>query len=145
MEGEGTEKDPATAYKWCVKGAENDDPVCLYYAGYCCENGLGTEKDMDQAVTWYRRAAQMGHIMSREIVEKMTGEKVKIVEKESPFQAYLRSAENGDADAMFFVGRCYQDGVGTEKNQAKASEWIEKSAAAGNAAAKRIVAQMGRR
>ena len=139
MEGEGTEKDPATAYGWFVKGAEGDDPVCLYYAGYCCQNGLGTEKDMDKAVEWYTRAAQLGHIMSRDIVERLTGERVQIKEKESPFQAYLRSAEKGDPDAMFIVGRCYQDGVGTEKDMDKAMEWLKKAADKGNAAAKRML------
>ncbi len=83
--------------------------------------------------------------MSREIVERLTGKKVEIKEKESPFQTYLRSAEKGDADAMFIVGRCYQDGVGTEKDMDKALSWIKKAADKGNAAARRMVAQLGKR
>ena len=80
--------------------------------------------------------------MSREIVEGVTGKSVEIKGEESPFESYLRAANNNDPDAMFIVGRCYLDGVGTEKDVNEAKKWFNKGAAAGNAASKRALLQM---
>ena len=40
---------------------------------------------------------------------------------------------------MFIVGRCYLDGVGTDKDPNEARKWFNKGAAAGNLASKRIL------
>ena len=68
--------------------------------------------------------------------------KVEIKGDESPFQSYLASANNGDPDAMFIVGRCYLDGVGTEKDPVEAKKWFNKGAASGNLASKRALLQL---
>ena len=72
------------------------------------------------------------------------GEKVKVKSEDSPFESYLRAAKNGDADAMFIVGRCYLDGVGTEKDPEEARRWFNKAAAGGNQASKRALNQLRR-
>ena len=141
FEGEGVAKDEKQAYEWFVKGAKNDNAICQYYAGYCLENGIGVEKNEKQAIAWYKRAAELGHVLSRQIVERLTGEKVQFKPEESPFESYLRAAENGDDDAMFIVGRCYMDGVGVEADAEKAHMWLNKAVSKGNQAAKRMLAQ----
>lgn len=95
-------------------------------------------------MAWYRRAAELGHVLSRQIVENATGEKVKFKPDESPFESYLRAAENGDHDAMFIVGRCYLDGVGVTADTEQADMWLNKAASKGNEAAKRFIAQQRR-
>ena len=144
FEGVGTEKNDKMAFEWFTKGAENGNVLCQYYTGYCYANGVGTKADEKKALVWYTRAAEQGHVVSREIVENTTGKKVKMKASDSPFDSYLFSAKNGDPDAMFIVGRCYQDGVGTEKDPAEAKKWFNKAAAAGNLASKRALAQMRR-
>lgn len=142
FEGAGTEKDDKKAFEWFLKGAESGNALCQYYAGYCYTNGVGTRKDESKDLEMYRRAAEQGHIVSREIVERRTGESVELKEDESPFEGYLRKAKAGDTSAMFLVGRCYKDGVGTEVNLDEARKWFNKGAAAGHKLCRDYLHQM---
>ena len=45
----------------------------------------------------------------------------------------MKSAENGNADAMNNVGCCYSRGEGVTQDKTKAFEWYLKSAENGNA------------
>ena len=49
------------------------------------------------------------------------------------FERVLSFAEEGDIDAMDFVGRLYEIGRGVEENETKAFEWFTKAANLGNA------------
>lgn len=53
------------------------------------EQGIGTDKDVEAAFGWYRRAADLG-----------------------------------DADAAARIGLMYAKGLGIEKNEEKALEWL---------------------
>lgn len=44
------------------------------------------------------------------------------------FKTQLKDAQNGDALAMYEVGRMYERGRGTEQDMAKAAAWFQKSA-----------------
>jgi hypothetical protein len=46
-----------------------------------------------------------------------------------------KQADSGDANAQFFLGAMYYEGLGVPKNAAKAVEWYQKAAAQGNASA----------
>ncbi|MDY6300862.1 MAG: sel1 repeat family protein, partial [Bacteroidales bacterium] len=39
------------------EAAQRGIPASKYHLGYCYENGLGVDKDMDQAVKLYRESA----------------------------------------------------------------------------------------
>jgi TPR repeat protein len=45
------------------------------------------------------------------------------------FQEYKAKAEEGDAEAQFNLGYCYDDGRGAEKDYAEAVKWYRKAAA----------------
>ena len=44
------------------------------------------------------------------------------------FQEYKAKAEQGDAEAQFSLGFCYDDGRGVAKNYAQAAKWYRKAA-----------------
>ena len=54
------------------------------------------------------------------------------VEDEEPFEILLKRAENGDADAQYNLGRCYDDGKGVEEDKGKAFQLYKKAAEHGN-------------
>lgn len=54
-----------------------------------------------------------------------------------------KSAMQGYADAMQWLGKCYARGEGIEKDDAKAVEWIKKAAQHGSAIAQRQVEELG--
>ena len=43
----------------------------------------------------------------------------------------LKAAEQGQANAMFFLGGCYQHGFGVNADQAEAAKWYRKAAEQG--------------
>jgi len=82
----------------------------LHAIGMCYYLGKGVEKDMVEAVAWFRRAA----------------EHRKAAESE-----YLKES----APAMLMLGMCYRDGEGVEKDAGEAVKWFWKAAEKGVATA----------
>ncbi len=83
---------------------------------------LSAPSRLDKEYDEYRRCSYTGR------------NPVSFLKKAAPtrFADWLRRAESGNPIAQLFVGRCYREGVMVEKNQAKAFEWFEKSAAQSN-------------
>jgi len=52
---------------------------------------------------------------------------------EKVFEYYLTSADQGNSQAQYNVGLCYENGDGIPRNIRKALEYYEKSADQGNA------------
>jgi len=50
LNGEGVAKNTQTAFGYFTQAAEAGDITGQYWLGYCYENGIGTAKDMIQAV-----------------------------------------------------------------------------------------------
>lgn len=57
----------------------------------------------------------------------------------------LKAARAGDAEALFTVGLCHYQGVGTAQNKIEALKYFEDSAGRGNTRAKYYAATMYRR
>jgi hypothetical protein len=55
------EQDYAKAFEYYILAAEKGDPAGLFGLGDCCYEGNGTEKDLDQAAEWYRKALEAGY------------------------------------------------------------------------------------
>src|ERR1044071_5842803 len=54
--------------------------------------------------------------------DKQSIEKEKVDSKKN-FESYKTAAEKGDIFAQFNLGRCYQNGIGVEKDEVKAFEY----------------------
>ena len=57
--------------KWNRKAAEQGDADAANNLAVCCERGLGVPQDLEQAVHWYRKAAEKGHESGREALDRM--------------------------------------------------------------------------
>lgn len=53
------------AFYWFTVGAQGGDTTSQYYLGECYEKGLGTERDMGEAVKWYRLSARRDDYVGR--------------------------------------------------------------------------------
>ena len=54
---------------------------------------------------------------------------------EEAFEYYLKAAKQGDAEAQFYLGLCYHNGDGVEKDLSEAVKWYRKAADQGDALA----------
>ena len=117
-----------------ITKAKQGDAKAQFYLGVCYYNGEGVEKDLTEAVKWYRKAAEQGLAEAQcnlgvcydygEGVEKDITEAVKW---------YRKAAEQGDARAQCNLGVCYAKGEGVEKDLSEAVKWYRKAAEQGYA------------
>lgn len=68
--------------------------------------------------------------------EESVADVVQTVVKENPVEGYRKAAMEGDAEAQYALGACYELGNGVEKSYAKAVKWYRQSAGQGNEKAK---------
>lgn len=73
------------------------DAELQFYRGYCCEKGLGTEKEPEEAFEWYTKAVDQGHVGAMRNLGKMyeTGVGVNFNLKEA-IRLYADAAVKGD-------------------------------------------------
>eukprot|EP01051_Picozoa_sp_SAG22_P003164 SAG22_NODE_151_length_17414_cov_7.812128_11_plen_581_part_00 len=119
---------------WMVAEAER-------MLGWCCQNGIGVEKDEVEGVKWYRKAAEQGHSLAQNNLG-VCYRKGRGVEqdKAEAVKWYRKAAEQGHSTAQTDLGTCYFNGTGVEKDYAEAVKWLRKAAEQGESSAMRNLA-----
>ena len=100
MEGYGVEQDMKEAVKWFLKAAEQGRPYALCALGVCYRNGLGVTEDPAKAKDYFKKAMEGGH-------------------RYSP-KGLPERAEDGDHEALYWLGVCYEEGWGVEQDDVMA-------------------------
>lgn len=101
---------------------QSHDDKIQYRIGWMLANGIGTEKDIDQAKRYLDRSAGVGNPFACFLLAKL------ILSEEAPSQEdieksldYLRQAvDAGNPYAAYFLGKLYQEGRHVPKNIAEA-------------------------
>ena len=103
-------------------------PSAQWILALAHEFGRGVEMDLDKAVGYYQRGADLGHAGCQYNLGNLylRGERVP-EDKEKGFALYMKSAEQGHGLAMKAVGTCYQFGEGVEDSMKEAIKWYEKA------------------
>ena len=105
-----------------------DGNACLEIAKLY-EVGEAIEQSQEEAVRWYRRAANLGNTEAKRKVTELTGERKQLSE----------AALLGDAEAQYALGMIYLEGRGGAKNLVFARHWLTKAAEQGHAGAKQAL------
>ena len=90
-----------------------------------------------EAETWYRKAAELGDV-SAMLLHAMNLEKCNKYTEAAEWAR--KSAEMGDARGMFLYATYLKDGKGLQKDMQQSIGWLQKSADAGCAPAKKALA-----
>ncbi|MCI7100301.1 MAG: SEL1-like repeat protein [Lachnospiraceae bacterium] len=102
---------------------------------------LMNDRRMDEAVSWYKRAAAAGEadaMFNLGLLYSQGWEG----EEPAPEQAFFwfkSAAQAGDSEGMYMTGRCCLKGIGTETDSAEGAQWLKKALAAGYAAAQDLL------
>lgn len=101
------------------------------------------EQDDEQAVEWWRRAADRGNVWAKinSAWALATGRGVKQNLK-AAFRGYFEAAETGNATALWEVGLAYLEGRGVQEDQAAAAHCFRRAAERGDAAAMAAMGQL---
>jgi TPR repeat protein len=137
--GEGVQKDEKEAFKWFRRSAEQGYPPGQQGLGLCYERGRGVSKDEAEAEKWYKLASVAiinDNSSLEEFLASLGAEQglERLAEKKQ-FILCLKSAEKGDASAQAKLGRYYELGEGTDKNNKEALKWYVLSTEQENAEA----------
>ena len=121
------EKGSTTALTAVKKVAEMDCDWARYLMGKCYANGTCVERDENEAVRWYRQASEGCSLEAWEALEAMVNNGNAVA-----LEAAKEMAEKGDGWAQCCLGRCCENGIGVEKNEAEAVKWYRKAAEEGD-------------
>ena len=104
-----------------------------YNLGVCYYTGTGIKEDKEEAVRWYRRAAENGNAMAQYNLGNCyyTGTGIK-EDKEEAVRWYRKAAEQGNTIAQYSLGFCYKNGTGIKEDKEEALRWYRKAAEQGS-------------
>lgn len=112
-----------------INGAERGNPEAQFRLG----QRFGVPKDKQTAFKWYLQAANQKHAHAQSEVgyyyEAGLGGEPKDIDLAVHY--YQMSAQGGDPRGQAYLGTCYVNGVGVEKDLKKGGQLFEKSAEQG--------------
>ena len=103
---------------WCRRAADDGEIFAIETLGDYFSQGNGVKKDVMEASTWYRKAA-----------EQFDGKK----QFKEAARFYHKAADLGDANSLYKLGLYYDEGLGVSKNLEEAENMFNAAAEAGGA------------
>jgi TPR repeat protein len=117
--------------------AQFGDAKAQNQIGWMYERGIGTDRDLNEAIVWYRKAAQSGFATAQTNLGLMYLNGLGIERNAQEARRWFeKAAAQGDAKAENNLGVLFDQGRGVPENNAKAAEYFSRAAARGNLEAK---------
>ena len=129
VDDQARDEEQALGFQWVQKAADAGDVNGMAYLGNCYAEGIGVEPDEEKAKTYLTEAANEGQI---EAISKL-GELA--LQEGNHFEAvkqFREAADQGYPRAENFLGICYAEGLGVQRNLRSAEEWFRRSDAQGD-------------
>jgi TPR repeat protein len=125
--------DYKAAYDAWMPLANRGDVAAMRNIGHLYRWGQGVEKDIAQAIHWYRQAAEKGFSRAQANLAAiyLQGEEGTPVDYDEAHKWFAAAAVQNLAVAQYNLGLMYELGLGVEKNEARALGWYNLAAKAG--------------
>jgi TPR repeat protein len=130
--GRGVRIDPAAATEYFRQAAGQGSARGKYCFGLCLRAGLGVRPDLAQGMAQLRSAAEEGY----EEAMFAYGRSLLDRDEKTAFSLFEKGAQNGHAPSMLWQGVCLHDGIGVEKDRARAVSLFRKASSRGMPEAK---------
>jgi TPR repeat protein/tRNA A-37 threonylcarbamoyl transferase component Bud32 len=124
------------AFEYFKAAANHKYLLAQYNLGLCYEFGRGTEKDLGQAEACYKEAADRGHSSAQYKRGLHYYNSKDAAEKKKGFEYFRSVAEQKHLNGQFYLGCCYENGIGTEINLEEAVKYYKMAEARGHKNAK---------
>jgi localization factor PodJL len=119
---------PSGLSKRLMTAANSGDPAAAYEVATRYAEGRGVPHNLQEAATWYERAAKGGLAPALfrlgTLYEKGNGVTKNLNEAR---RLYLAAAEKGNANAMHNIGVLYADGIDGKPDFKTAAQWFRKA------------------
>lgn len=117
----------------------------VFLMGTAYDEGIGKARDMTAAVSWYRRAAELGNVLAAHNMGNVYFEGRGVAQSDSAAVSWwTRAAERGDAIPQLRLGTMHEEGRGVARDLEAAARWYRRAAEAGNADARAALERLGR-
>lgn len=125
------------AFDWCFANQANQDVEVWFDLGAMYISSRGVKEDREQAVYWWRKAAEQGYAVAQFWLGKMYSRRESGVPQDDKLAVYWMSkaAEQGHKRGQFELGCMYSGhniGCNIEKNDEQAVYWFRKAAEQGD-------------
>jgi tetratricopeptide (TPR) repeat protein len=117
-------KDYETALSIWNRLAERNNAVAICKIGVCYGYGQGVPQDYDEAIKWFRKAADLGDVTAMLNLSAYYDETQNEAEA---FKWYRKAAELGDVYSISCIAYCYETGYGVSVDLAEALKWYRKA------------------
>ncbi|MDR1040683.1 MAG: sel1 repeat family protein [Deltaproteobacteria bacterium] len=119
--GRGAERDKFEALAWFQKGAEKDDPLCIYRLADFLRRGYGVPEDKAQATENVKKAAELGCPEAQLELSRLlkAGEEGLEKDEKAAFGWLEKAAAQENVEAMTALAEAYENGDGAEKDLEK--------------------------
>ncbi len=156
--GNGVQKDNERARIWWERAARQNHTQAQFNLAVLLWNGDGVRKQADEGVKWFRRASDNGHSQAHDFLESIFEESKFDIDSDLVDNAdqisnpslssmlafaseafdqknyakahtlWLSAADAGSAGAELQLARLYEQGLGVERNDQRAFEFVQRSA-----------------
>lgn len=149
--GLGAEQDHATAAQWFTKAAEQGHKYAQYSLAGLYLRGEGVAKDVEKAHRLYTASASQGFPYAAFELGKLYRDGSGCEQSDEETQRWFQIAYGGfkslekqshDDNLQYRLGWMCLHGVGTERDEQAAREWLERSAKLGNSHAQYQLAKL---
>lgn len=125
--------DHKAAYDAWLPLANRGDVAAMRNIGHLYRWGQGVEKDIAQAIHWYRMAAEKGFSRAQANLAAiyLQGDEGTPVDYDEAHKWFAAAAVQNLAVAQYNLGLMYELGLGVEKNEPRALGWYNLAAKAG--------------
>ncbi len=132
--GNGIEKNNEKGFALIKECAELGDAECRYDVAVLYQNGIGTEKNILEAVKWYKLSASQGNVNSMGNLAEILLDGADGVPSDKFMAERLMTsaAEAGSVGAMESLGIWNSSGALGEVNFEKAKKWLSKACESGD-------------
>jgi localization factor PodJL len=130
---EGSAANPAEAFKWLSRAAQQGQAVAQYRLGTLYERGQGVAANAATAASWYEKAAAQGNRLAMyNLAVAMANKSLGRQNMPEAARWFSKAASLGLVDAEFNLAVLYERGDGVPQSLLDAYKWYMIAAAAGD-------------
>ncbi len=127
--GDGVDKNTATAFKLFLKAARGGNDTARLYVGYALLTGIGTATDVPKARYWLRESANAGHVDA--LVQLARSYRAPFSDPPDLDRAlalYQQAIDKGSVEALTALGYMYLGGETGAPDLQRATEYFRQAA-----------------
>lgn len=124
----------------------NGNDEVQYNLGIAFEEGNNVNKDIEEAIKWYRRAADKGNAAAQNWLGWAYWENIIKSRRRNMegFEWFQKAASNGCSEAQYNLGSAFEKGKGVKKDIKEAIKWYRRAAKQGDQDAKEALKRLKR-